>query len=645
MSLRLISPSPSFGPAAIDRTHRLSFRLDDMDVAGFAGDTVLSALMGAGITEAGQIEESRLRLGTQFAPFVRRAADKTDPGVPMELCPVMDGADLVTVGAHISLIERLAIGIAKKPRTGLGVDFGSGSPTNGFDKSTFVETKTDIVIIGGGVAGMQAAIAGVESGRKVVLVEQRGRLGGDAALFGNREGEKPVLETVTTLQSLVASRPEIELRLLCRATDAGDHGVTVTSVTTDSDHLACRVERISAPRIVLATGCADRIPVYPGNRLPGVIGLAEAFDLAATYGVWSRGPVLFVGGSNPLYHLAMMAKDSGGGVLRLIDYRPEPHSRFIDFAKASGIHQEFGTRIAEAYLNTDRSLTVHTELVWQGMRDKHYGELVAGSVVQSNGWCPRLRLWSCLGGPIGWTVSGEIAAKATIIDGVALAGSAAGLLTTHGCQLSGEQAIAALDGKPRRPIDENRLADYIESPDADALDARPSGDELAFLGTSRVLVAMPRKDTGRTTRRHTRLIDPDTAGVLDLDTINALTRAGLTPSQNHADICAERLVLPEVVTAKDWVPARSVEAKDEIPAYLAARFTKAAIVSLRADDGRRFEPGMLVFAESGLSRPDQAIGVIVSAAADGGKALLTRPDDDRVNVRDGNRSISAVITD
>src|SRR3954447_23930363 len=50
----------------------------------------------------------------------------------------------------------------------------------------------DVAIIGGGVAGLAAASALAEAGRRVVVLEARGELGGRATAFRDRETGEPV---------------------------------------------------------------------------------------------------------------------------------------------------------------------------------------------------------------------------------------------------------------------------------------------------------------------------------------------------------------------------------------------------------------------------------------------------------------------
>src|SRR5690606_23842301 len=109
-----------------------------------------------------------------------------------------------------------------------------------------------------------------------------------------------------------------------------------------------RVIDFAARFIVIAPGSRERLPLFAGNRLPGVIGTLDAYELATRYGVWPGQTALVATGSNFAYRLAMLASDAGITVPRIIDTRPGPASRFIEFSRAYGIIQSSGARIAAA---------------------------------------------------------------------------------------------------------------------------------------------------------------------------------------------------------------------------------------------------------------------------------------------------------
>ena len=185
-----------FGGIELDRSKPLSLRLDGHHIDGFAGDTVLSAALAAGIDTHGPIGELPLALTERFAPLVvsRRAATHPRAALPMNRAPALDGLDLVTLG----------------PRTGsaFSTPFNRGTHSLRHRLETLTEPAwlrtepdttliADLLIIGGGVAGLTAADAAATAGHRVILVERRPWLGGDARYFG-AVGDEESPEQLTT---------------------------------------------------------------------------------------------------------------------------------------------------------------------------------------------------------------------------------------------------------------------------------------------------------------------------------------------------------------------------------------------------------------------------------------------------------------
>ena len=114
---------------------------------------------------------------------------------------------------------------------------------------------TDVVVIGGGVAGLSAAIAAAHRGERVVLVEE-GMIGERIAPGALRDRIAAQREALSRDGSAV---------ILERATAIGIfEGPLVPVVGEDLLHL------VHAQRIVVATGAVERHAVFPGNDLPGV---------------------------------------------------------------------------------------------------------------------------------------------------------------------------------------------------------------------------------------------------------------------------------------------------------------------------------------------------------------------------------------
>jgi sarcosine oxidase subunit alpha len=113
----------------------------------------------------------------------------------------------------------------------------------------------DLLVIGGGLAGLAAALAAAERGESVLLAEE--------GAIGERFAPGATRERVAALHLQLTRRRSVTL--LQRATAVGIYqGPLVPVVGKDFLHL------IHPARIVVATGAVERHIVFPGSDLPGV---------------------------------------------------------------------------------------------------------------------------------------------------------------------------------------------------------------------------------------------------------------------------------------------------------------------------------------------------------------------------------------
>jgi sarcosine oxidase, subunit alpha len=171
------------GGGAIDRGKPLSFRVNGRSFEAFAGDTVFSALLAAGIDTAGSYHDEPIGLDERFAPpVIARGERNPVQALPMDRTPIVADLDVLTIGPRERpLMPRLTSLLAGSGRTlGHRLD-DPHALEGGWLAAEPAETiEADTVVVGGGLAGMSAALAAADVGR-AILVERRGTLGGDAS--------------------------------------------------------------------------------------------------------------------------------------------------------------------------------------------------------------------------------------------------------------------------------------------------------------------------------------------------------------------------------------------------------------------------------------------------------------------------------
>jgi NADPH-dependent 2,4-dienoyl-CoA reductase/sulfur reductase-like enzyme len=146
----------------------------------------------------------------------------------------------------------------------------------------------DVVVVGGGPAGIAAAVCAVESGALVLVVDDNPGLGGQ--IWRGEEQNPSIHEAQRWRERLVKSGAEI-LRGF-RVIDQSAPGALVAE-GFDS------VKEIGYSRLILCTGARERFLPFPGWTLPNVMG-AGGLQAMVKSGIPIEGKSVVVAGSGPL---------------------------------------------------------------------------------------------------------------------------------------------------------------------------------------------------------------------------------------------------------------------------------------------------------------------------------------------------------
>jgi sarcosine oxidase subunit alpha len=155
--------------------------------------------------------------------------------------------------------------------------------------------KAEVTVIGGGAAGMSAALAAAESGRRVVLLESRPHLGGcfDYRVSTTADGT-PLYQRSRELAEKVEQTGNI--RVFKHAPVIGAYNnnlITAFQVGGDGDTFTERYIEIRSDSVVVATGCIERPLLFDHNERPGVMQAGCAHRLARTYGLVPGSEAVF----------------------------------------------------------------------------------------------------------------------------------------------------------------------------------------------------------------------------------------------------------------------------------------------------------------------------------------------------------------
>ncbi|MDB5588322.1 MAG: FAD-dependent oxidoreductase [Devosia sp.] len=279
-----IDKQHAFHGTEIDRSKPLKFRLDGRTITGFAGDTVLSAILASGVDMVGEFGGQPIALSGRFSPAITLGQGKAAQTLPMERTPALHGAEFHTFGGGLRRLRLPAFGNGRRSLQQNLDHAAIASPWH--DQPPHALITTDVIVVGGGVAGMTAALAAARAGASVTLLEASPLLGGSARYFGAQEGDETPDQTISQLSAAIVATEAITVMLRSQVLAVHSGRVRAHQVLVDGATVTGEVVDLAAPRIVLATGAIERLPVFPGNRMPRVMTTLEAYLLAERYGVW-----------------------------------------------------------------------------------------------------------------------------------------------------------------------------------------------------------------------------------------------------------------------------------------------------------------------------------------------------------------------
>lgn len=180
--------------------------------------------------------------------------------------------------------------------------------------------KTDLIIIGAGPGGMQAAVSAAQIGLQVVLID------GNPLPGGQYYKQLPLQFSVNQNSCLLKEAASLfdgiqqpSIRLLTNTLVWGifyNPKTKLWQATLQGDNCPSRLE---APAIIIATGAYDRSIPFPGWGLPGVITAGAAQVLVKYQGILP-GKRAILSGTGPLqYAAAANLVDAGVEVLGVLE--------------------------------------------------------------------------------------------------------------------------------------------------------------------------------------------------------------------------------------------------------------------------------------------------------------------------------------
>ncbi len=429
MSTRLAT-----GGRLIDRSHALDFTFNGKRLKGHPGDTLASALLANGQTLVGRsfkyhrprgivaagVEEPNalVNLGTggRFEPNQRATTTELFEGLTARSQNHWPSLEFDIGAINARLARFLPAGFYYKtfihPRAFWKHVFepvirqsaGLGQAPTERDEDRYEQAYAfcDVLVVGGGVAGLKAAREAAEAGRRVILCEMAPHWGGRAPVDQAEVGGQPAEVWVDAqLQALARAGATVRTRTLVAG--VYDHGYVLAEQTLDAvpgdGRPRKRLWRIRAGRIVAATGAIERPIPFAGNDIPGVMLASAIRDYVVNWGVSPGDRTVIATTCDDGYRTALALLGAGLAVPLVVDARDRAEGPMATAARAAGVRIETGRAIVK--VKGGRRVTGVAIGLMAG-EGAVLDEIACDAVGMAGGWSPVVHLWSHCGGKLAW---------------------------------------------------------------------------------------------------------------------------------------------------------------------------------------------------------------------------------------------------
>jgi sarcosine oxidase subunit alpha len=393
----------------IDRSLTVRFQLDGRPAEAFEGDTIASAMAAAGVVVTGRSFKYHRPRGlfcmtgacancmvrVDGVPNVQACQTLVKEGMRVARQNGMPSVDFDVMRAADRFAAFLPAGFYYKafyrPRfmwplvepfirraAGLGTPPDEGIEHHHYGAQNF---HPDVLVVGGGAAGMAAATEAATAGARTMLLESEAALGGHmrAASVTARDPERAGVEQGRAMAARLAvdvAAAGIDIRLSTTAFGIFEHDLVAAAAPEG-------LLRIRPRQIVIATGGLEQPLLFGDADLPGIMLAAAAERLINLYRVLPGTIAVVLTGSARGYEVAGTLLAAGARV-SVLDWRAEATGLELEAAVNAGA-EVFSKAVATRANGDKRVRGLEAQVAGGSRRFACDLVVVAGQVVPAAG--------------------------------------------------------------------------------------------------------------------------------------------------------------------------------------------------------------------------------------------------------------------
>lgn len=191
----------------------------------------------------------------------------------------------------------------------------------------------EVAVVGGGPAGLAAALTAAEHGASVTLIERNERLGGQLVkqthkFFGSERQHAGTrgIEIAEELANRVVNSPGVDVWTNSTALGCYQDGTLMVDQ-------GGRVVGVKPKKLIVATGAFERTLLFPNNDLPGIYGAGAVQTLMNVHGVLPGERVIMVGAGNIGLIVSYQLLQAGVKVAAIVEAAPRIGGYAVHAAK------------------------------------------------------------------------------------------------------------------------------------------------------------------------------------------------------------------------------------------------------------------------------------------------------------------------